>query len=168
MAQRRLTEKAAEALAASQQYVIENGFSRYEPKHSLVALLAQEGGIVPLLLTKLDIDPIEPRAMAEQFGSRVPRAIGGNSQQISPSERMPTRLPAGSRGGERTRRLRSEHRASLPRHAHAAPRGGPEQLVTKFGVTRERVLEVLKEVRGGQHVDGPNPEGTYQQDQPSK
>ena len=74
--QPRFTEKAGEALAASQQYVLENGYSRYEPEHLLVALLAQEGGIVPLLLTKLGIDPIEPRAMAEQLGSRVPRAMG--------------------------------------------------------------------------------------------
>ena len=40
--------------------------------------------------------------------------------------------------------------------------GAPEQLVTKFGLTRERVLTALKEVRGGQHVDGPTPENTYQ------
>ena len=160
--QPRFTEKAAEALAASQQYVIENGFSRYEPEHLLVALLAQEGGIVPLLLTKLGIDPIEPRAMAEQFGSRVPRAIAGTNQQITPSDRMQMvfrrAVEAANELGDSY--LSTEHLFL----AMLTPRlgGGPEQLVTKFDLTRERVLATLKEVRGGQHVESPNPEGTYQ------
>ncbi len=162
MAQPRFTEKAGEALAASQQYVLENGYSRYEPEHLLVALLAQEGGIVPLLLTKLGVDPIEPRAMAEQFGSRVPRGISGANQQITPSERMQAvfrqAVEAANELGDSY--LSTEHLFL----AMLTPRlgGAPEQLVTTFGLTRERVLAALQEVRGGQHVDSPNPEGKYQ------
>ena len=161
MAQPRFTEKAGEALAASQQYVLDHGYSRYEPEHLLVALLAQEGGIVPLLLTKLGVDPIEPRAMAEQLGSRVPRAMG-QTAQITPSERMQAvfrqAVEAANELGDSY--LSTEHLFL----AMLTPRlgGAPEQLVTQFGLTRERVLEALKEVRGGQHVDSPNPEGKYQ------
>jgi len=161
MAQPRFTEKAGEALAVSQQYVLEHGYSRYEPEHLLVALLAQEGGIVPLLLTKLGVDPIEPRAMAEQFGSRVPRALG-QTAQITPSERMQAvfrqAVEAANELGDSY--LSTEHLFL----AMLTPRlgGAPEQLVTTFGLTRERVLEALKDVRGGQHVDSPNPEGKYQ------
>src|SRR4051794_9204341 len=162
MAQPRFTEKAAEALAASQQYVRENGYSRYEPEHLLVALLAQEGGIVPLLLTKLGVDPIEPRAVAEQMGSRVPRGIGGANAQITPSERMQIvfrqAVEAANELGDSY--LSTEHLFL----AMLTPRlgGAPEQLVTQFGLSRDRVIAALKEVRGGQHVDSPNPENTYQ------
>ncbi|MDQ6832361.1 MAG: AAA family ATPase, partial [Chloroflexota bacterium] len=161
MAQPRFTEKAGEALATSQQYVLEHGYSRYEPEHLLVALLAQEGGIVPLLLTKLGVDPIEPRAMAEQFGSRVPRAMG-QTTQITPSERMQAvfrqAVEAANELGDSY--LSTEHLFL----AMLTPRlgGAPEQLVTTFGLTRVRVLEALKEVRGSQHVDSPNPENKYQ------
>ncbi len=159
--QPRFTEKAGEALAASQQYVLEHGYSRYEPEHLLVALLAQEGGIVPLVLTKLGIDPIEPRAMAEQFGSRVPRGMG-QATQVTPSERMQIvfrqAVEAANELGDSY--LSTEHLFL----AMLTPRlgGAPEQLVTKFNLTRERVLDVLKEVRGGKLVDSPNPEGKYQ------
>jgi ATP-dependent Clp protease ATP-binding subunit ClpB len=159
--QPRFTEKAGEALAASQQYVLEHGYSRYEPEHLLIALLAQEGGIVPLVLTKLGIDPIEPRAMAEQFGSRVPRGMG-QATQVTPSERMQSvfrqAVEAANELGDSY--LSTEHLFL----AMLTPRlgGAPEQLVTTFNLTRERVLDVLKEVRGGQHVESPNPEGTYQ------
>ncbi len=162
MAQPRFTEKAGEALAASQQYVLENGYSRYEPEHLLVALLTQEGGIVPLLLTKLGIDPIEPRAMAEQMGDRVPRLSVAGSQQVTPSDRMQLvfrqAVEAANELGDSY--LSTEHLFL----AMLTPRlgGAPEQLVTTFGLTRERVLAALKEVRGGQHVDSPNPEGKYQ------
>src|SRR5947209_17684943 len=162
MAQPRFTEKAGEALAASQQYVRDNGYSRYEPEHLLVALLAQEGGIVPLLLTKLGIDPIEPRAMAEQLGSRVPRGIAGAAQQVTPSDRMQVvfRQAVEAANELNDSYLSTEHLFL----AMLTPRlgGAPEQLVTQFGLTRERVLAALKEVRGGQHVDSPNPEGKYQ------
>src|SRR6478672_8505445 len=47
--QPRVTEKAAAALAASRQLVMENRYSRDEPDHLLVALLAQEGGIVGMV-----------------------------------------------------------------------------------------------------------------------
>jgi len=141
--------------------VLEHGYSRYEPEHLLVALLAQEGGIVPLLLTKLGVDPIEPRALAEQFGSRVPRAMG-QTTQITPSERMQAvfrqAVEAANELGDSY--LSTEHLFL----AMLTPRlgGAPEQLVTTFGLTRERVLEALKDVRGNQHVDSPNPENRYQ------
>ncbi|MGI8857081.1 MAG: Clp protease N-terminal domain-containing protein, partial [Thermomicrobiales bacterium] len=164
--QPRFTEKAGEALAASQQYVLENGYSRYEPEHLLVALLAQEGGIVPLLLTKLGVDPIAPRAMAEQLGNRVPRAMG-QSTQVTPSERMQIvfrqAVEAANELGDSY--LSTEHlflAMLIQPSGHPRLGGAPEQLVTQFGLTRERVLTALKEVRGGQHVDSPNPEGKYQ------
>ena len=160
--QPRFTEKAAEALAASQQTVLENGYSRYEPEHLLVALLAQEGGIVPLLLTKLGIDPIEPRALAEQLGDRVPRLGVAGSQQVTPSERMQLvfRQAVEAANELNDAYLSTEHLFL----GMLTPRlgGAPERLVTQFGLTRERVLGVLKEVRGGQTVDSPTPEGTYQ------
>ena len=76
---------------------------------------------MPLLLTKLGVDPIEPRAMAEQLGSRVPRAMG-QSQQVTPSERMQIVFRQAVEAANELGDSLSEHRTPLPRHAHAAPR----------------------------------------------
>ncbi len=162
MAQPRFTEKAAEALAASQQYVVEQRFSRWEPEHLLTALLTQAGGIVPMLLQKLGIEPLEPRAMAERLGSRVPTLPQGGTQQIAPSERLQVVFQRAIEGAERMgdSYISTEHLFLGMLTSRLG--GAPEQLVNSFGLTEQRVLEALKEVRGGQHVDGPTPEGTYQ------
>ena len=57
MALNRFTEKAQEAVLAAQESVISKQQSQMEPEHLLVALLAQEGGVVPQVFLKLNINP---------------------------------------------------------------------------------------------------------------
>ncbi len=167
MAQPRFTEKAGEALGASQQYVLAQRFARWEPEHLLVALLMQEGGIVRSLLEKLGVNPLEPQAVAEQLGERVPRlnsaGNGGNGDmQPAPSQRLQLVLQRAIEAADALgdSYISTEHLFL----AMLQPRlgGAPEQLVNQFGLTEERVKAALTEIRGSQHVDSPNPEGTYQ------
>jgi len=165
MAQPRFTEKAGEALGASQQYVLAQRFARWEPEHLLVALLMQEGGIVRSLLEKLGVNPTEPQAIAERLGERVPRldTNGGNGEtQPAPSQRLQLVLQRAIEAADALgdSYISTEHLFL----AMLQPRlgGAPEQLVNQFGLTEERVKAALTEVRGNRHVDSPNPEATYQ------
>ena len=42
------------------------------------------------------------------------------------------------------------------------PDTGAAKLLTRFGVTKDRVYEALTQIRGGQRVTDPNPEDKYQ------
>jgi len=162
MAQPRFTEKAGEALASSQQYVLAQRFSRWEPEHLLVALLTQEGGIVPTLLDKLGVSPVEPLATAQRLGERVPRLAVEGEDQPTPSQRlqlvMQRAIEAADALGDSY--ISTEHLFLAMLQARLG--GAPEQLVNQFGITEERVKAALTEIRGSKHVDSPNPEATYQ------
>ena len=55
----RRTQKTDEALLAAQSIAERNGNSNLEPEHLLYALLDQGDGVVPQVLTKLNV-PVDP------------------------------------------------------------------------------------------------------------
>ena len=75
----KLTEKAQEAIAAGQRHAEERRNTQLEPEHILQALVAQDGGVVPSVLEKLDVDP-------RTVGTEVEAAIGGFAQSTTPSQ----------------------------------------------------------------------------------
>ena len=52
------TEKAQEAIVAAQQVADRDGHPEITPEHVLLALVEQQGGIVPKILRKLNADPV--------------------------------------------------------------------------------------------------------------
>src|SRR3954471_12440408 len=71
-----LTVKAREALASSRDVAIEKHHAEVGPEHLLVALLDQEGGVVPRILTKLGADPRVVKADLERALEKSPRIHG--------------------------------------------------------------------------------------------
>ncbi|MGC9041325.1 MAG: Clp protease N-terminal domain-containing protein, partial [Roseiflexus sp.] len=84
----RLTQKSEEALLAAQSMAERNGNSQVEPEHLLLALLEQTDGVVPQVLTKLNV---AVGALVQQLRAEInkfPRVSGGGVQlQYSPRMR---------------------------------------------------------------------------------
>ena len=55
----KLTEKAQEAVLSAQQHAEASGHPQVEPEHLLLALVDQQGGIVPEVLRKVGVDPTQ-------------------------------------------------------------------------------------------------------------
>src|SRR5436309_1738859 len=53
----RFTEKAREALIGAQEHAEQRNHNEVAPEHLLAVLVEQEGGVVPELLRKLQLDP---------------------------------------------------------------------------------------------------------------
>src|SRR5689334_23637644 len=74
----KFTEKAQEAVMTAQNLASENNHSEVVPEHLLVALVEQQGGIVPSVLRKLNLDPARVAADARALFKGVPQAYGGD------------------------------------------------------------------------------------------
>lgn len=155
----RFTQKSQEAIANAQAMAERNGNSLVEPEHLLLSLLEQGEGVVPQVLTKQGIAVGALMQTIRQEINRFPRISGGNVQ-MSISPRLRTALVAAhdemaTFGDEY---VSTEH---LLLGIFEKAGGAAEQTLRKNGLTRENLLQALREVRGTQRVTSPNPEGTY-------
>jgi len=154
----KLTEKSQEALVASQQTARELGHAQIDVEHLAAALVDQPGGIVSSVLTALGVQPAQLSTGLATELQRQPKVSG--NVQIGASPRLGRVLQqaqkeASSLGDEF---VSTEHLLL----AMTADQGFTGSALQRLGVTRERVLNALKDVRGNQRVTDQNPEGKYQ------
>lgn len=155
----RFTQKSQEAIVNAQGITERNGNSQVEPEHLLLALLEQGEGVVPQVLSKMNIPGGALVQKVRQEVQRFPR-ISGTGLQIVISPRLRTVLVSAhdemSTFGDEY--VSTEHLllAILEKAGGAAA-----QILTQAGITREQLLLALREVRGTQRVTGQNPENTY-------
>src|SRR5512143_352674 len=76
----RFTEKAQEAVAASQGIATRFQHNEVDAEHILMALLGQSEGLVPELLKKIGADPAVIHQQIQAGLADRPRVTGGDSQ----------------------------------------------------------------------------------------
>ncbi len=155
----RFTEKAQEAVLTAQRLAEERSHPQVQVEHLLLALVEQEGGVVPQVLGKLGVDA---RQVAQQLRSgleRLPRAYGQAQVYISPE--LKRALDEAEREADR---LKDEYTSTEHLLIAIVSQDGTAAARTLkgHGVVRERIYEVLTAIRGGQRVTDPTPEGKYQ------
>ncbi len=158
----RFTEKAQEALLGAQQEATTRGHQAVDPEHLLVALVEQSEGLVPQLLLKLNVDPRVLRTRLVADLERRPKVSGGApAGGIMLSPRLARVLEAAQREADRLKDeyLSAEH---LLLGIMDEQDGQAGRHLADLGVTRDRLYEVLEDVRGQQRVTDPNPESKYQ------
>ena len=75
---KKLTEKAQEAVMTAQNLASEMTHAEITPEHLLVALAEQENGIVPSLLRKMALDPVQVAGQARMLLEPLPKAYGAD------------------------------------------------------------------------------------------
>jgi len=160
----RLTQKTQEALQAAQTRALRHGHTEVEPEHLLVALLEQQGGLVPRLLAGMDVDVAALLADAEREVARRPRVSGPGAApgQVYVSRALSELL---DQAGQEAQRLRDDYvsveHVVLAMIASGSANGAG-RVLAKHGVTAERFMGVLAEVRGAQRVTSATPETAYE------
>ncbi len=141
----KLTTKAQEAIAASQELARRNANPEIYPEHLLLALLAQE---LPQTLAERAGPGAGALAQkAEADLARRPRAEGAENLQVRTSSAFDKLL---ARAEDEMRKLGDEF-VSV------------EHLLLALDVIpRKQLLDALEQVRGGQRVTSQDPEGSYQ------
>src|SRR4051812_5245424 len=80
----RFTEKTREAILSAQKLAARQGQQQVDVEHLLAALLQQENGLAPAILSKAQVDVEGLRRRAEQEVSRLPRVSGAGGETFSP------------------------------------------------------------------------------------
>jgi ATP-dependent Clp protease ATP-binding subunit ClpB len=158
----RLTEKSQEAIRQAQTAATEHGNQQVDVEHLLLALLEQEGGLAPSILQRADV-PLEAlhRRVVQEL-DKIPKVSGAGTRpdQVYVSSRLSRLLNTAE---DQAKRLKDDY-VSIEHLLLAATddQGAAGKLLREFGLTRDRLMKALLEVRGNQRVTTPNPETTYE------
>ena len=156
------TQKTLEALQSAQRLAVEYSNNAVEQEHLLAALAQQQDGLIPQLLTKLGTDPNAFAQSALQKVEALPRVTGSgrDPDKVYISGDLDRALNAAE---QQAKQMQDEYISVehvflgiLQRPGKAAA-----ELFKAFGITTERFMQQLSQVRGNQRVTTDNPESTY-------
>src|ERR1044071_8424922 len=155
----KLTVKAQEAIAASRNTAMSLHHAEVRPEHLLVALLEQEGGVVPRILNKLGADPRVVRSDLDRAFEKFPRARGA-ALDIDAGRAFKDVWEAAGREAEAMKDefISTEHFLI----ALADSKSPAGEALTRAGATKDAILEALVAVRGNQRVQDQDPEAKYE------
>jgi ATP-dependent Clp protease ATP-binding subunit ClpB len=158
----RLTEKSQEAIRQAQTTAQNYGNQQVDIPHLVLALLEQEGGLAPSILLRADVslDKLHRRFLQEV--EKMPKVTGSavRADQIYITNDL-SRLMVTAE--EEAKRLKDDY-VSVEHLLLAASenQGASGRILNEFGLTRDRLMKALQEVRGHQRVTTQNPEATYE------
>jgi ATP-dependent Clp protease ATP-binding subunit ClpB len=158
----RMTQRVQEALNAAYTRALTERNTQTTPEHLLAAVLDQPEGVAVPILRKAGLDPTTVGNKVDAAIGALPRFSGANADQsqVSVSPAL-TRLLATA--DDEAKALNDEF-VSVEHLllAMAADSGAVGRLFRDAGLSREKLLGALRDVRGNQRVTTQNPEGTYQ------
>ncbi|MDT8380711.1 MAG: ATP-dependent chaperone ClpB [Brevefilum sp.] len=154
----KFTQKAQQALIQSQQLASELNHQTIEPAHLLLALLNQDQGVVPAIVTKVSGSPIALREEVQNELDNKPKVFGGNTGQAGMSKATVDITNA----AERFAKGMSDEYISTEHLLLGLTESSEGKRLSNYGLTRDAILKALKEVRGSQRVTSQNPESTYE------
>ena len=155
----KFTIKAQEALSRAQNIASEYGNQNIEDTHLTAALLEQKEGVVLKILKKLEVNTADFSRKIKDTIERYPK-VSGQSTQVYISQQLNNILNNASREAEQ---LKDEY-VSTEHILISMVEGGGKvgQFLKQAGVTRDRIYQILVEIRGNQRITDQNPEDKYQ------
>ncbi|MDX1995767.1 MAG: AAA family ATPase [bacterium] len=158
----RFTERAQDAAARAYEILQRYGHNQVDTEHILLALLEQTDGVIPQILERLNADVSLIRSRVDDILLASPKAsiYGGGTGQVFITPRVKRVIDLAN---EEANRLRDEYIST--EHIFLAilsERNTPiARILADHGIARERVLDAIKDVRGGQRVTDPQAETRY-------
>ncbi len=155
----KFTIKSQEALSGARSIASENGHQSIEDVHIMSAMLKQKDGIIIPVLQKLETDPEDFRAKVESLIKNIPKVSGG-AAQLYISNELNSILDDSFKEAQQ---LKDEYVST--EHiliSMAQSKGEIGELLKESGVTKDRIYQILVEIRGSQRITDQNPEDKYQ------
>ena len=153
------TQKAQAAILDAQSLAEEYSHSTIDPEHLLLALMRQKGGVVPSLLNRMGTDTAALEGSIEQLLTTKPQITGGGAQVgMSRETNNVLREAETIAANMKDEYISTEHMLL----AMVAQASKVRDVLARFGVDSNAILQALTSVRGRQRVTSDNPEVRYE------
>jgi len=158
----RFTERAQEAAQRAAEIIQRYGHNQIDTEHILLALIEQPQGVISQLLDILKIDAENFKERLDYILRTSPKAniFGGGAGQVFITPRVKRIIDLAN---QEANRLKDEYIST--EHIFLAiltEKNTPSaRLLEDLGITRQRVLDAIEELRGGQKVTDPKAETRY-------
>ena len=154
------TQKSIEAVQAAQQMASERQNQQIEQEHLLLALLEQREGLIGQLVHQSGADTAALRQKLTAAVERLPQVSGSGAGQMYLSRSLEQAL---NEAEKITREMRDEYTSveHLMLGLFAKPDDTLKALFRECGLTKEKFLTALREIRGNRSVTTDSPEDTY-------
>jgi ATP-dependent Clp protease ATP-binding subunit ClpB len=153
----KFTQKSQEAIFQAQEIAREYNHQNIEPAHLLLALLRQDQGVVPAIVTKVAGSVQGLRDELQNELTRRPK-IQGAGMEVGLAQTTADALTA----AERYAKGMQDDYVSTEHILLALTDTLEGRRLASYGLTKDAILTALKSVRGSQRVTTVDPESTYQ------
>jgi ATP-dependent Clp protease ATP-binding subunit ClpB len=159
----KFTEKSASAVQEAQNLARHYGQQEIDVWHLLLALVQQDGGIVPSLLERLQVTPAAVQLATQREVDKLPKATGSvNVSQVYVSSAFQQAI---SQADEEKTKLRdefvsTEHLLLGLLCADSSSKLG--RFFEQFTLDHNKVLLLIKSLRSGKYINSRNPEATFE------
>ena len=156
------TQKSLAAIQGAQDIAVEHGNQQIEQEHLLLALLSDEQGFIPQLLSAMGMTVPSFTAAVTAQVEKLPKVSGGGREagQVYIAQDVDKALKA----AESTAQSMKDEYISVE-HIFLGlldcANRSLKELFRTYNVTKEKVMQALASVRGNQRVTSDNPEETY-------
>lgn len=154
----RMTVKVQEALQRASSHASRRSHQGIEVEHLLLSLVEQDGGLASSLLDQAGVSASSVRQAVEQALTKLPQVQGAGAGpgQLHVTSRLSQVL---AKAEDEQHTLKDDYLSVEHLILAMVQEGG---VFKKLGLTKERLLGALQQVRGSQRVTSQDPEGTYQ------
>lgn len=158
MNMQKLTAKSVEAVNSAQKLARENGNREIDQQHLLLALLTQDGGLIPQLLSKIGVNKTVIERSAEEAVSRIVKVSNGEGEYITSALNEAFDVAEKQAADMKDEFVSVEH---LFYGLIEKPNAEVRKIFDSVGIDKNSYMKALMEVRGNVRVTSENPEDTY-------
>ena len=154
------TQKSVEAVQAAQQMASARQNQQIEQEHLLLALLEQQEGLIPQLMQKAGVEPAALRQKLTAAVERLPQVSGSGAGQMYLSRDLEQAL---NEAEKIAHEMHDEYTSveHLMLGLFEKTDDTLRSLFREAGLTKEKFMAALRQVRGNRTVTSDTPEETY-------
>ncbi len=156
----KMTQKTQEAINSAHSIAVEFDHQEVLPLHIFLALLKQEKGLVPAIIKKTGVSPVDIEKTVVEALHRIPSVSGPGAQQVYFAKDTITVF---NNSVKKAAEMKDDY-VSVEHVLLAMVQNIAEckSIMEKAGIKYNQILESIKSVRGNHRVSGTNPEDTFQ------